>query len=162
MKKWIAAVLAVFMLAGCSNDSSGSKIEDYNEYTYENLTLLIPKELNMEEAELDEYDWVLDGDKLAVFTNRFMKSDLKEQGFENAEQVFQEVFPDQEYEISNGYRYFLYTNTGDDGMEYRYLYALLEDNVYYWDFNLAVLPGDDAQADDDLLVGVMQRLVLKN
>ena len=158
MKKWIAAEAALLVLMGCSS----VKNEEYSEYTYENLTLSIPEELTLTEVDRNEDEWVLDGDKLAVITTRFMKSDLKEKGFESAEKVFDEVFPDQEYEISNGFRYFLYNNTGEDGMEYRCLYALLEDNVYYWDFNLAVLPGEDAQANDDLLVGVMQRLVLKD
>ncbi len=147
-------IAAMLVLCGCSAKA------DKDAFTYENLTLYLDKEESFQEDTAQGYDYCLLGDTVIIFARRISKQELSGMGLTDTDSVFRYGFGDeQEYEEIRGYRTFLYFGSSANTSEYRYLYALLEDSEYYWDFNVCSQVYDDST--DAKLKEIIRTLKLK-
>ena len=53
----LSVLLLVFAFSGCSSKEA----KNYDTFTYENMTIKVPKDLNMEEADYEEFAYTLEG-----------------------------------------------------------------------------------------------------
>ena len=131
----------------------------FEKYTYENLDVYVPETMPLTGVEIEGYDCAWGGNDLYVFATRIEKEKLKEAGVATKEDVFSKGMPDIEY-VKDGNKYWYQYDNDVNDVPYRYVYVLLEDDTYFWDFNAAVKSGN-SEEDDMLLQAIVSRLDLR-
>ncbi len=131
----------------------------YLKYTCENLDFFVPDTLPLTEAELDGFDKAFEGSVLYIFLSRIDKEKVKENGIETKEDAFRTGLPEVEY-VKDGDRYWYLYDNEVDGKPIRYIYALMEDDAYFWDFHAALVRGN-SEEDDTLLKKIVKSIVIR-
>ena len=154
MKKLLAVMAALLLLltaAGCSSNATET-------FTFENMTITVPKSYKMKEAEYDGFDYTLEGDKLVIFFSRVPVADIEAYGFDE-EAVANIAYEGMDVKEKDGMTYGTYTyNNGEE--TFYYTYGLFKDATYYWDVNLACDEKDQTQLADPM-VTILSSVELK-
>ncbi len=129
MKKILSAILSVLIcagiFAGCAN-----KQDEYDTFTFQELTFSVPKELKLEETEIDEHNYSVGSDEFMLLADYISLEEIKNHGW-SLEDLEKTIFKDQEKLEIGGYPTFFYKNTVDgDEFYYSYTEVVTDKGVY--------------------------------
>ena len=135
----IMTILLVFSLAACSGGSGGSggkpepkdPYENYNKYEFDDIAVYIPKEITVSKSSIENYQYCLDSNHLAVFGNNLAGSTVRELGYDlnDLEPLLKFAMPGYEFTKSEFGYYTLYDNA-DAGFSYAYVAVAANDTLY--------------------------------
>ena len=129
MKKILSAVLSVLICAGmfgCSNKQA----DKYDTFTFQELIFYIPKELKLEETEIDEHSYSVGSEEFMLLADYISLEEIQNNGW-SLKDLEYTIFKDQEKQEIGGYPTFFYKNTVDgDEFYYSYTEVVTDKGVY--------------------------------
>ncbi|MBQ1288641.1 MAG: hypothetical protein IIY23_00600 [Erysipelotrichaceae bacterium] len=147
----LAALLLVLTAAGCSQNATEN-------FTFENMTITVPKSYKMKEVDYEGFDYTLEGEKLVIFFGRIPVADIEAYGLDE-ETVANMAYQGMDVKEKDGMTYGTYTyENGTD--KFFYTYGLFKDDTYYWDVNVACDQADQEKLADQMIT-ILQSVNLK-
>ena len=129
MKKIISVILSVLTCAGMSG-CANKQAENYDTFTFKELTFQIPKELKLEEMEVEEFSYSIGSDEFMLLADYITLEEIQANGW-SLKDLEYTIFKDQEKQEIGGYPTFFYKNTADgDEFFYSYTEVALDQGVY--------------------------------
>ncbi|MCR4855274.1 MAG: hypothetical protein K5908_03810 [Erysipelotrichaceae bacterium] len=124
-------------------------------FRYRNMVITTPGDLRFEEYPYEEYEYgVVDAaSKILIFTNSIDHQSIVESGYDDAS-LHEFVFKDVEDVkiLKNGFSYYTYESTGENGSEFSNIYALIFDDQFYYDVYVVLDRGDTVSRDEALKI----------
>ena len=130
----------------------------YTVYETELMKVYFPEELDTYASRDQDYELIVDGEKVVMFIQSIAIDELTDEDFD-LEDIRDAIYEGNDV-VENGVRYMTYTSEVD-GMEYFFVYSLLNDAVNFYDVTLVCF-GDAKDVYKDVMLDIISRIELKN
>lgn len=159
LKKLTAFILIGVLILGCAAcTKENPPAPAYAVYETDLFTISVPEDLETYVSENQDYDLVLDGEKVIVFIQSVPISDFTDDGY-TLEDIRDAIYDGNDVN-ENGLRYMAYTSEAE-GIEYFFVYSLLNDNERLYDVTLACLDETKDLYRDEMLE-ILSGIEMKN
>ena len=130
----------------------------YTVYETELMKVYFPEELDTYASRDQDYELIVDGERVVMFIQSIAIDELTDEDFD-LEDIRDAIYEGNDV-VENGVRYMTYTSEVD-GMEYFFVYSLLNDAVNFYDVTLVCF-GDAKDVYKDVMLDIISRIELKN
>ena len=130
----------------------------YTVYETELLKVYVPDDLGTFPSREDDYELIVDGEKIVAFIQTAPISEFTDEGFE-LEDIREAIYEGNDI-VEGDLRYMTYTSEAD-GVEYFFIYSLLNDQEYFYDVTI-VCYSEEKDLYRDTMLDILSRIQLKN
>ncbi|MBQ2657846.1 MAG: hypothetical protein IJF87_04680 [Erysipelotrichaceae bacterium] len=137
------------------NDPS---LPGYDIYETDVLKVFVPEDLETYASRDQDYEIVVDGEKVVMFVQSLAISEFTSEEF-TLDDVRDAIYEGNDI-VDGDLRYMTYTSEAD-GVEYYFIYSLLNDKVNFYDVTL-VCYNEQKDLYHDVMLDILSRIELKN
>lgn len=135
LAKIMLVLLLVLPFAGCKGkDKSNKELENYTPFTFEDITIYVPKTETMEETTMSDFDYAVGNDNMVICLKHVSMADITASG-QTLEELEKVVFEGQEVTTYGKCKTFEYTREVE-GTNYYYTYSLFTTAKNVWDIHI--------------------------
>ncbi len=137
---------------------SDPSLPGYVIYETETLKVYVPEDLGTYASKDQEYEIVVDGEKVVMFVQSVAISEFTSEEF-SLDDVRDAIYEGKDV-VEGDLRYMDYTSEAD-GIEYYFIYSLLNDSINFYDVTL-VCYNDQKDLYHDAMLDILSRIEFKN
>lgn len=151
MKKLFTILLIGILSVSLFSCKQKDPLADYDLYEYETLKIYVPKDIKLEDMEVEGFDKAWGKEDFIIFTDKVEKKTVED--LDLSDEDFQKlVFGENTKNDLPNCSYTTYTNAG-----YYYTYGLFEDDTYYYDVNIACNESD-TETYKDIMLDILSKI----
>ena len=133
-------------------------VPGYFVYETDTLKAYVPDDLNTYPSKDEDYELIVDGEKVVMFVQSIPISELTDEDI-TMEDIREAIYEGNDI-VDGDLRYMTYTSEAE-GTDYFFIYSLMNDKVNFYDVTL-ICYEEEKDLYKDVMLDILSRLQLKN